>query len=97
VIDLPENSTPIDFAYAVHTDIGNKIGSSKINHQIANLDTTLKSGDMCEIIIDRNRKSPNADWLKFVRTHQARTKIKDGLKKSKRSLLSSMISFGKKN
>ncbi len=97
VIDLPENSTPIDFAYAVHTDIGNKISSAKINHQIANLDTTLKSGDMCEIVMDRNRKTPNADWLKFVRTHQARTKIKDGLKKSKRSLLTKMISFGKKN
>ena len=97
VIDLPEYSTPIDFAYAVHTDLGNKISSAKINHQIANLDSTLKSGDMCEIITDRNRKSPNADWLKFVKTNQARSKIRDGLKKSKKSLLSTMMSFGKKN
>ena len=91
VFDLPEASTPVDFAYAIHTDIGNKTAAVKINHQIANLDSPLKSGDMCEIITDRNRKSPNADWLKFVKTHHARTKIKEALKKSKRSLFGSLI------
>lgn len=88
VFDLPENSTPIDFAYAIHTDIGNKASSARINHHIVNLSTPLRSGDMCEIVVDKNRKGPNADWLKFVRTHHARSKIKDALKKSKRSFLS---------
>lgn len=91
VFDLPEDSTPIDFAYAIHTDIGDKAATAKINHQIANLDSPLKSGDMCEIITDKNRKAPNADWLKFVKTHHARTKIKDALKKSKRSLFGALI------
>lgn len=91
VFDLPEGSTPIDFAYAIHTEIGNKATSAKINHQIANLDSTLKSGDMCEIVIDRNRKHPNGDWLKFVKTHHARAKIKEALKKKRGSILSSFI------
>lgn len=91
VFDLPEDSTPVDFAYAIHTDIGNKAATAKINHQIANLDSPLKSGDMCEIIIDKNRKGPNADWLKFVKTHHARSKIKEALKKNKRSLLGALI------
>jgi len=91
VFDLPSGSTPIDFAYAVHTDIGNKAASAKINHHIANLDSELKSGDMCEVIIDKNRKSPNADWLKFVKTHHARSKIKEAVKKRKSFLLGSLM------
>jgi len=91
VFDLPAGSTPIDFAYNVHTDIGNKASGAKINHQMANLNTPLRSGDMCEILVDRNRQSPNADWLKFVKTHHARTKIRDALKKSKKSFFKSII------
>lgn len=91
VFDLPEESTPVDFAYAIHTEVGNKTTGAKINHQMANLNSELKSGDMCEIVTDKNRKHPNADWLKFVKTHHARSKIKEALKKSKRSLLSSLI------
>ncbi|MFH1712286.1 MAG: RelA/SpoT family protein [Patescibacteria group bacterium] len=91
VFDLPEESTPIDFAYAIHTEVGNKTTAVKINHHIANLDSELKSGDMCEIIIDKNRKGPNGDWLKFVKTHHARSKIKEALKKNKRSLFGSLI------
>lgn len=91
VFDLPEDSTPVDFAYAVHTDVGNKTASAKINHQIANLDSPLKSGDMCEIVTDKNRKSPNPDWLKFVKTHHARSKIKEALKKNRRSILNALI------
>jgi len=90
VFDLPEESTPIDFAYRIHTDIGNKATNAKINRQIAGLDTPLKSGDMCEIVIDRNRKGPSQDWLKFVKTHHARTKIKESLKRNKRTLLGFM-------
>ncbi|HAZ16318.1 MAG TPA: hypothetical protein DCY49_00260 [Candidatus Jacksonbacteria bacterium] len=76
VIDLPEDSTPVDFAYHIHSDIGNKCASAKINGQIAKLDEKLKSGDVIEIIIDKNRKGPNTNWLKFVKTQQARAKIR---------------------
>ena len=91
VFDLPEGATPIDFAYAIHTDIGNKATAAKINHQMVNLDTELQSGDMCEVMIDKNRRSPNADWLKFVKTHHARSKIKDALKKKRNSFLGSIM------
>ncbi len=76
VIDLPENATPVDFAYHIHTQIGNTATAARINNQIAPLDTALKSGDMVEIITDKNRKGPNRDWLKFVKTTSAREKIK---------------------
>ncbi|MDA1038093.1 MAG: RelA/SpoT family protein [bacterium] len=82
VLDLPEGSTPIDFAYAIHTEIGNKCISARVNDQIVNFDSPLKSGDLCEISIDKNRKSPNADWLRFVRTRHARNKIKDATKRT---------------
>lgn len=76
VIDLPEDSTPVDFAYAIHTDIGNTCTSAKVNDEFAPLDRTLKNGDIVEIITDKNRKGPNTDWLKFVKTHHAKTKIR---------------------
>ncbi len=91
VFDLPEESTPIDFAYAIHTDIGNRAATAKINHQIANLDSPLRSGDMVEIITDKNRKQPNPDWLKFVKTHHARSKIKEALKKNHRSIFQTLM------
>jgi len=96
VFDLPEGSTPIDFAYAVHSDIGDRASIAKINHQVVNLGTPLSSGDMCEIIIDKKRKSPNADWLKFVTTQHARSKIKDALRRNKRSFLPSFMDRSKK-
>ncbi|MFH1712599.1 MAG: RelA/SpoT family protein [Candidatus Jacksonbacteria bacterium] len=76
VIDLPEDSTPVDFAYRVHTDIGNQIVGAKVNNNIVSLDEKLKSGDMVEIIIDKNRKGPNYDWIKFVKTRSVRSKIR---------------------
>lgn len=89
VIDLPEDATPIDFAYAVHSDIGNQCVGAKINDHMVSLDTPLRSGDMVEIIVDKNRKSPSADWLKTVKTHQARSQIKNKLK----SPLGSIVDF----
>jgi GTP pyrophosphokinase len=77
VIDLPEGSTPIDFAYHIHTDIGNKCVSVKINNKIAKLDAELKNGDVVEIITDKNRIYPNPDWLNFVKTNTAKEKIKN--------------------
>jgi GTP pyrophosphokinase len=76
VIDLPEESTVVDFAYAIHTDIGNTCTSSKVNEEVAPLERILKNGDMVEILIDKSRKGPNPDWLKFVKTHHARSKIR---------------------
>jgi len=76
VIDLPEGATPVDFAFHIHTEVGNKCKASLINDQIAALDTPLKNGDVCEILIDKNRKGPNPDWMKFAKTHTAKAHIK---------------------
>lgn len=76
VIDLPEDATPVDFAFSIHSDIGDKCSTARINNDIAPLDSRLYSGDMCEIIIDKNRKGPNPDWLKFVKTNHAKDRIR---------------------
>ena len=91
VIDLPEGSTPIDFAYAIHTEIGNKCSAARINDVMINLNTELKSGDVCEIIIDKKRKSPNSDWLDFVKTNHARAKIRDATKVNVRGWLKTIV------
>ena len=99
VIDLPEGATPIDFAYAVHSDIGHKCVSVKINEQLANLDAVLRSNDVVEIITDKNRRGPNPDWLKFTKTHHARQLIKEATKKNMKNWLTAMIpkpNFGRK-
>jgi len=83
VIDLPENATPIDFAYSIHTDIGNRCVEARVNREIANLDSTLRSGDVVEIITNKSRQWPNPDWLKFAKTTQAREKITSTLKKKR--------------
>lgn len=87
VFDLPEDATPVDFAYTIHTDIGNQCNGAKVNDQLVSLITPLKSGDVVEIFTDKNRKGPSQDWLKHVKTHQAKTKIKEKLKTEKNSWL----------
>ena len=79
VYDLPRNATPVDFAYAVHTDIGHHCVGVMINDRINKLDTALKSGDTVEIITDKNKK-PSRDWMKIAKTSRAREKIKQALK-----------------
>ncbi|MDP3991132.1 MAG: RelA/SpoT family protein [Candidatus Nealsonbacteria bacterium] len=79
VIDLPEGACPIDFAYAVHSEIGNRCSAAKINGKITQLSRPLKNGDVVEIIIDKNKK-PSKDWLKYVKTSLARSRIKNFLK-----------------
>lgn len=82
VIDLPEAASPIDFAYAIHTDLGNQCVGARINDQLSSIDTPLKSGDVIEILVDKNRQGPNIDWLKFAKTNTARNHIKTYAKKS---------------
>jgi len=77
-IALPEGSTTIDFAYEIHSDIGNKCIRAKVNDQVVSLDEKLKSGDVVEIMISRNA-SPSRQWLNFARTSNARSRIRQAL------------------
>ncbi|MEK7647843.1 MAG: RelA/SpoT family protein [Patescibacteria group bacterium] len=81
VIDLPEAATPVDFAYAIHSDIGNTATGARVNEQVMSLSHELKSGDVIEILVDKRRKGPSADWLKFVKTHHAKECIRQHAKK----------------
>ncbi len=87
IIELPEDSTPVDFAFKIHTDLGNQCTGAKVNDSIASLDTRLKSGDVVEIFTDPHRKGPSADWLEFVKTNTARSHIRSYINKKRRSLL----------
>lgn len=79
VKSLQEGSTPVDFAYAVHTDIGNHCVGGKVNGKIVKLNHELNSGDICEILTSKKAK-PNKDWLTFVKTARARSRIRRALK-----------------
>ncbi|MDO8571975.1 MAG: RelA/SpoT family protein [bacterium] len=83
VINLPEGSTPVDFAYYVHSDVGRRCSGVRVNDALTSLDTQLNSGDVVEIIIEKNRKRPSADWLDFVKTHIAKARIKAQLREEK--------------
>lgn len=96
VIDLPEEATPVDLAYAIHSDVGNSCIGAMVNDEIVALDTPLKSGDIVYILNDKNRKAPSADWLKFARTRQARTKIKTALREHDSSWLKTLMRQNKK-
>lgn len=85
VMDLPEESTPVDFAYQVHSELGDQCVGAKVNNKIAPLDYKLKSGDIVEILTQKNKK-PSASWLEFVKTSEARKKIKNAVNKKERNI-----------
>lgn len=87
VIDLPEGASPIDFAYHIHTEVGNKCIGAIVNDRLVSLNTELNNGDVVDIQTDKNRKGPSADWLGFVKTHTARYHIKNELKQQEKATL----------
>lgn len=85
VLELPAGSTPLDFAFKIHSDIGCKCVGAKINGKIVTINHTLQNGDIVEILTNPNSSGPNIDWLRIAKSSTARTKIRQYLKKENRS------------
>ena len=84
VFSLPASGTPLDFAYLVHTDVGNHCVGAKVNGRIVPLDYSLQNGDICEILVNKSSGRPSLDWLSIVKTSGAKHKIKQWFRKERR-------------
>ena len=84
VFSMPAGGTPLDFAYSVHTDVGNHCVGAKVNGRIVPLDYQLNNGDICEILVNKSSARPSLDWLSVVKTSSAKHKIKQWFRKERR-------------
>jgi guanosine-3',5'-bis(diphosphate) 3'-pyrophosphohydrolase len=82
IINLPEEATPIDFAYAVHTEIGNRCVGAKVDGKMVALDYKIRNGQVVEILTSKEHKTPNQDWLRIVKTSNAKSKIRQQLRRA---------------
>ena len=96
VKELPKDSTPIDFAYSVHSDVGQRCTGAKVNGRLVPLKTVLQNGDIVEVMTSPNQ-TPSKDWLRFVKSSKARNRIRTGLKsRSGKGAWSLAAKFSKK-
>lgn len=86
VVDLPEGSTPVDFAYRVHTGVGNTCVGAKVDSRIVPLNYKLKNGNIVEVITQKSSSGPSRDWLKFVKSPRAKQKIKQWFKSKEKDI-----------